>query len=145
VTIVIGVDDSPYAKAAVERVRRLPWPPGTRALVVSACPPVFVGDPAAAAPEAIRQLNEGLARYHKGIAEKAAEALRGAGLKAEALVAPRDPREALVETARAESADLIVVGSHGRTGIAKLLLGSVASYVVSHAPCNVLVVKSTES
>jgi nucleotide-binding universal stress UspA family protein len=38
-------------------------------------------------------------------------------------------------------ADLVVVGSHGRTGLAKLVLGSVASHVVTHAPCSVLVVK----
>jgi universal stress protein A len=52
-----------------------------------------------------------------------------------------DPRDALVETARQDRVDLIIVGSHGRTGLSKLLLGSVASHVVSHAPCNVLVVK----
>jgi universal stress protein A len=52
-----------------------------------------------------------------------------------------DPRHALVQEARQERVDLIIVGSHGRSGMAKLLLGSVASYVVSHAPCNVLVVR----
>jgi nucleotide-binding universal stress UspA family protein len=39
------------------------------------------------------------------------------------------------------NADLVVLGSHGRTGIPKLVLGSVASHVVSHAPCDVLVIK----
>ena len=58
-------------------------------------------------------------------------------------VLPGDPREALVDTVRAENADLLVVGSHGRTGISKLMLGSVASHVVAHAPCDVLVVKRT--
>jgi nucleotide-binding universal stress UspA family protein len=52
-----------------------------------------------------------------------------------------DPREAIVEAARKTGADLVVVGSHGRTGIGKLVLGSVASHVVTHAPCSVLVVK----
>jgi nucleotide-binding universal stress UspA family protein len=47
----------------------------------------------------------------------------------------------LEETVAVEHADLLVVGSHGRTGIKKLLLGSVASHVVAHAPCPVLVVK----
>jgi universal stress protein A len=46
-----------------------------------------------------------------------------------------------VDEARREKADLIVVGSHGRSGMAKLLLGSVAAHVVSHAPCSVLVVR----
>jgi len=52
-----------------------------------------------------------------------------------------DPREALVLAAESDQADLVVVGSHGRSGLTKLLLGSVASHVVTHAPCNVLVVK----
>jgi universal stress protein A len=39
------------------------------------------------------------------------------------------------------NADLLVVGSHGRSGLSRLVLGSVASYVASHAPCSVLIVK----
>jgi nucleotide-binding universal stress UspA family protein len=46
-----------------------------------------------------------------------------------------------VEFVRAERADLLVVGSHGRTGLAKLMLGSVSSHTMTHAPCSVLVVK----
>jgi nucleotide-binding universal stress UspA family protein len=52
-----------------------------------------------------------------------------------------DPRSVLIEAARREKSDLLVIGSHGRSGMAKLLLGSVASHVVGHAPCSVLVVK----
>jgi hypothetical protein len=44
--------------------------------------------------------------------------------------------------ARAERSDLVVVGSHGRSGLSRLLIGSVASHVVIHAPCSVLVVKT---
>ena len=47
----------------------------------------------------------------------------------------------ILEIAHAEHADLIVVGSHGRTGLPKLIMGSVASHIVTHAPCSVLVVK----
>jgi nucleotide-binding universal stress UspA family protein len=52
-----------------------------------------------------------------------------------------DPRDALLRLAADERVDLMVVGSHGRTGLAKLLLGSVSSHAVTHASCNVLVVK----
>jgi nucleotide-binding universal stress UspA family protein len=48
---------------------------------------------------------------------------------------------AIVETAKAEGADLIVVGSHGRTGIARLMLGSVAGKVVAESPIPVLVAR----
>lgn len=53
------------------------------------------------------------------------------------LVAGR-PAERIVELARQEHADLIVLGTHGRTGIVRLLLGSVAEAVVRRAPCPVL-------
>ena len=49
--------------------------------------------------------------------------------------------EGILRTARDDHADLIVVGSHGRTGIARLMLGSVASKVVAQAPVPVLVVR----
>ncbi|MCW5821464.1 MAG: universal stress protein [Cyanobacteria bacterium TGS_CYA1] len=53
-------------------------------------------------------------------------------------------REALVEKAFAYKADLIVMGSHGRSGFKKLLMGSVAEYVTNIAPCSVHVVKNIE-
>lgn len=51
-----------------------------------------------------------------------------------------EPAQAIVHEARAWSADLLVVGTHGRRGAARLLLGSVAESVLGHAPCSVLVV-----
>jgi nucleotide-binding universal stress UspA family protein len=52
-----------------------------------------------------------------------------------------EPASSLVQAVRDEGIDLLVVGSHGRTGLSKLLLGSVSAHAVCHAPCNVLVVK----
>ncbi len=49
---------------------------------------------------------------------------------------------ALLDEAARRRVDLIVVGSHGRTGLTKLMMGSVASHIVTHAPCSVLVVKT---
>jgi len=52
-----------------------------------------------------------------------------------------DPATAIVETAANENADLIVIGTHGRTGLTRLLMGSVAEAVVRRAKCPVLTVK----
>jgi len=52
-----------------------------------------------------------------------------------------DARSTIVEIAESEHCDLVVVGSHGRTGFHRLVLGSVAAHVVAHAACDVLVVK----
>jgi nucleotide-binding universal stress UspA family protein len=86
-------------------------------------------------------MNQQQEQYHKELAQKGAKVLADAGLKATGRMELGDPRSVLVEAARREKADLIVIGSHGRSGVAKLLLGSVASHIVGHAPCNVLVVK----
>ena len=139
--VLIGVDDSPYSKAALEFVKSATWPKGTRFHVVSASPPVFIGPGEVAAAGAITELIQTQEKYHRGLAEAGAAALKAAGLDAEARIVPTDPRGALIDEAKRVRSDLVVVGSHGRSGIGKLLLGSVASHVVTHAPCSVLVVK----
>ena len=57
-------------------------------------------------------------------------------------ILPGGPSVTLVEVA--EGADLVVVGSHGRTGLSRLMLGSVAMAVVNHAPCPVVVVRAAD-
>jgi len=59
----------------------------------------------------------------------------------EARAVTGDPFWEICQTAENEHADLIVMGSHGRTGLAHVLLGSVAERVVRHAPCPVLVAR----
>lgn len=68
--------------------------------------------------------------------------LTGLELQTEGQVAEGRPDEAIIKTAESLGADLIVVGSKGRTGLAKILLGSVAERVIGHATCPVLVVKA---
>jgi nucleotide-binding universal stress UspA family protein len=52
-----------------------------------------------------------------------------------------DPADVICRTAERLGSDVIVVGSHGRTGLGRLFLGSVSEHVVRHAPCPVLVVR----
>jgi nucleotide-binding universal stress UspA family protein len=63
------------------------------------------------------------------------------GVKAEGLIIEGRPYEVIVDTAREKGVDLIVMGSHGRTGLERLFMGSVTEKVVGHAGCSVLVVK----
>jgi len=139
--VLIGVDESPNSWAAVQFVKGNPWPPGSEFRVVSASPPVFLGPGETAAPVAIAQIIAQQEAAARELAERAAGELRSAGLQAEAVMVPADPRSALIDEARHGQVDLIVVGSHGRSGLTKLLLGSVAAHVVAHAPASVLVVK----
>lgn len=72
--------------------------------------------------------------------ERLADALCLAGASGEAVVLRRSARAGIVETSAQSKAGLVVVGSRGRTGLSRLLLGSVAEHVIDHAPCSVMVV-----
>jgi len=144
VHIILGVDDSACSRTAAEFVRGMRWPDGCTATVVNALPQVSTANPeaylvmAAQMEELRREQREANGR---SVARIAAD-LGAAGIAAKGVVADGDPRIALVDAARREKADLLVVGSHGRTGLTKLVLGSVASHVTTHAPCSVLVVRA---
>jgi nucleotide-binding universal stress UspA family protein len=73
---------------------------------------------------------------------RAEEVLASAGLKATADVLDGNPKEAILEEAKKWNADLIVVGSHGRRGFKRLLLGSVSEAVAMSAHCSVVVVRN---
>ncbi len=141
--IVLGFDDSPHAQAALCWIRQQNWPTATKVIVVSAvrAPVTAYAEVYAPAVPYPAELVEELTRHHEELTMRAERELHESGLETVAKVLQGDAREVLVDVARAEGAELIVVGSHGRTGLAKLVLGSVASYVVSHADCNVVVVK----
>ena len=64
-----------------------------------------------------------------------------AGVRARGLVVEGVPHDRIVRAARSTRADLLVMGTHGRTGVAKFFLGSVAARVLATAPCPVLTVR----
>ncbi|HEY7187575.1 MAG TPA: universal stress protein [Vicinamibacterales bacterium] len=66
---------------------------------------------------------------------------RTAGVRVSVLLREGDPPDQIIRAARSTKADLIVMGTHGRRGLRKLLLGSVAERVVAAAPCPVVTVR----
>ena len=76
---------------------------------------------------------------------RAAKTLENAGFNVTTAVVEGDPRTALIDGASQWHADLIMVGSHGRTGLNRLLMGSVSDAVASHAPCSVQIVRTAKS
>lgn len=80
-------------------------------------------------------------RTRDALAERAAALGKAGVAKVETFVTKGDFHAAIVEQAEAFGADRILVGSHGRTGVARMLLGSVAEKVVRHAHCAVLVAR----
>jgi universal stress protein A len=141
--ILLGIDDSPHSRAALEYVRKTSWPAGTRIIVLSVAQPMVTAYAEVYAPAApyLDRAWEDQLRFHQEITSNAERELHAAGVSTEARVLHGDPREAIVDAAREERVDLVVLGSHGRTGLSRLVMGSVAQHVVGHAPCSVLVVK----
>ncbi len=141
--ILLAVDDSPYSAEAVREVIERTWPPSAIVRVISAIedipPPTadWWNDASGQLERANLELKEGVEQ----LSARVAESLADTGLKAETTIRHGDPRSVIVEEAKEWGADLIVVGSHGYTGIKRLLLGSIAQSVVAHAPCSVEVVR----
>ena len=79
------------------------------------------------------------------LVDRVAKTLRTAGFRVNAEVLVGEARAAIIDSANEWHADVIVLGSHGRTALARFLLGSVSSAVMRHAPCSVQVVRTTES
>lgn len=97
---------------------------------------VFVAD-------AYQQLVDEVDTRQQGIAREAAARLAARGVAAAPVVRQGAPAREIVETATALDIDLVVTGTRGRTGLTRLLLGSVARGVLAHAPMSVLTVRRT--
>ena len=67
--------------------------------------------------------------------------LEKAKVKAKSLLLRGSAHDQIIKAAKSKKADMIVIGTHGRTGLSKLFMGSVAGRVVSTAPCPVLTVR----
>jgi nucleotide-binding universal stress UspA family protein len=142
--IVLATDGSDVADTAISTVVATPVLAGARVRVVS----VASGGGAHATPEELAGAPDGAVAgsadpdldEHTEMARRAVERLAAVGLDAQPIVLSGQPGPAIRELARAWQADVIALGTHGRTGISRLVLGSVARDVLLHAGCSVLIV-----
>jgi nucleotide-binding universal stress UspA family protein len=139
--ILLAIDGSEPSGAAVRGVRSRTWPPGSRVRVLAVAKPIIPPGELALAGAAYDQMTRQMLDEAKKVAARAADALQRSGLSVETVVREGDPRTEIVAEAERLGADLVVVGSKGRTGVARWLMGSVAEYVVRHAPCSVEVAR----
>lgn len=145
--VVVAVDGSVIASQAVATVRRWPFLATAEIRALSVAPEQiswWPGELLAANRDvagAGRDAATTALREHDAIAGEAAAELRAVGFAAEPEVRAGSPASTILAFAREWDADLVIMGSHGRTGLARLLLGSVARNVLHHAGCSVLVVR----
>lgn len=145
--IVVGIDGSDASREALRwaaEEARLRSAPLVALYAWSFIPPQPIGDPgllAVPAGDFPGQLEAERDAASGALEAAVADALAAApGIQVEQKLVEGDPGDALV--AASESSQLVVVGSHGRSGIQAALLGSVSRHVTSHADCPVVVVKA---
>jgi nucleotide-binding universal stress UspA family protein len=138
--ILLAIDDSNDSRAATESVSDRPWPEESIVGVLSVIRPylpIFGEFATEAALRSYQRLEQELAATAQTAVDRSLAILGSGRFVVEPMVRRGEPRSTIVDVAKEWGADLIVVGSHGRTGLRHLFLGSVAEYVVRHAPCSV--------
>jgi nucleotide-binding universal stress UspA family protein len=144
-SIVVGTDGSDTAREAVRQAVELAGSVGAELLLVSAYAPtsrVTVNPETTQVPEDVQWMVSAREDVASILAE-AARAAEEAGVPAQTFPRQGDPADAILDVAEERDADLIVVGNKGMTGAKRFLLGSVPNRVSHHAPCSVLIIRTT--
>ena len=144
-SIVVGTDGSATAGEAVRQATELARSLGAKVYLVSAYEPVPEGrlrDERQQVPEDLQWMVNPREDVEETLEEGAAS-LKGQGVDVETLAREGDPADAILDVAEEKNADLIVIGNKGMTGAKRFLLGSVPNKVSHHAPCSVMIIRTT--
>jgi nucleotide-binding universal stress UspA family protein len=143
--IVVGTDGSETAAAAVGQAIELAKLSGAELSIVSAYAPVHKrrldGEQSGAPADVQHEI--GPREDVNLVLDAAAAEARKEGVEVQTHPVEADPADAILNVAEQVSADLIVVGNKGMTGARRYLLGSVPNNVSHHAPCSVIIVRTT--
>lgn len=142
--ILLAIENSDFSTAAVDAVRRQFRPERCEIHIFHANDPLIYlpfYDGAVRDVDRIEHVREEDMKEAQSLVEQATKSLRDAGYRVQTAIEEGEPRTAIIDYAEQVKADLIVVGSHGRRGLSRLLLGSVSEYVARHAPCSVEIVR----
>lgn len=146
--VLLAVDGTPYGEAAVQMAGRLDLGGGDELKVISVVDiavPLTIdlyGGYLPDTAEIEKAARENAARIVETARTQLETTFADGGPKISTEVLFGSPDSRIVETAEELEADLIVIGSHGHKRWERLLLGSVSSSVVNHAPCSVLIVRA---
>ncbi len=141
--ILLAIDDSKFSEAAAETVIEQARPHGTevRILHVVESPPLLVARELGGYEPALENALQFQKQHAEALVAKATELLRAGGLKVTTALEMGDPKSKILDVAEEWHADLIVLGSHGRKGLNRFLMGGVSDAVARHACCSVEIVR----
>lgn len=140
---LVPIDYSEYANQALEYAMTLASTLQARLTLLHVIHefPIGIGEMASALPySSMHDLEVAVQRSM----EEQLKRVQDAGLEADTIIVHGIPFQSIVDIAHEQKVDLIIMGTHGRTGLQHILLGSVAEKVVRHAPCPVLTVRDRE-
>jgi nucleotide-binding universal stress UspA family protein len=142
--ILLALDESPFAEAAMNTVITQVNPKDAEVYLLHVVEPFPVSlatkEGTLESPDFVAARLE--QREHaKSLLSRATEKLHSAGFKVTSSVEEGDARDLILDLAETWHADLIIVGSHGRKGLDRLLMGSVSEAVARHARCSVEIVR----
>ncbi len=144
-SIVVGTDGSDTATQAVRQAVDLAGAVGAKLELVSAYAPVSgqrLREERRETPEDLQWAINPREDVDQTL-EAAASVAREAGVQVDLYPRQGDPADAILDVAEEQEADLIIVGNKGMTGAKRFLLGSVPNKVSHHAPCSVLIIRTT--
>jgi nucleotide-binding universal stress UspA family protein len=141
--VLLAIDDSKFSRAATQAVIERPLPQDAEVRVLHVVAPVaslLTGEMGVQFGN-IGTVQQAQLIQAKELVEQAAQLLRAKGLNVSTVVEEGDPKTRIIDYAAEWHADLIVLGSHGRKGLDRFLLGSVSEAVARHTSCSVEIVR----
>jgi nucleotide-binding universal stress UspA family protein len=144
-SIVVGTDGSDTANKAVGQAADLAGRVGAKVHLVSAYEPVPQGrlrDERQQVPDDMQWMVNPREDVNS-VLEESSKTVQEAGVDVEIHAREGDPADAILDVAEEQKAGLIVVGNKGMTGAKRFLLGSVPNKVSHHAPCSVMIIRTT--
>jgi nucleotide-binding universal stress UspA family protein len=144
-SLVVGTDGSDTAKEAVRQATELAKALGAQIHLVSAYEPVAesrLREERVQVPDDLQWMVNPREDVESTL-RKAAEGIESNGVDVATYAREGDPADAILDVAEEQHAELIVVGNKGMTGARRFLLGSVPNKVSHHAPCSVMIIRTT--
>ena len=145
--ILLAIDGSKYSDGTVQALASQIRKENAQVLVLQIVEPQIYSTPPQMAagyqPEMAEIMKEQFKQAQESV-DRSAATLRSAGFEVSTRVLEAEPRSGILDLASEWHADLIVLGSHGRRGLQRFMLGSVAESVARGAYCSVLIVRTPQ-
>ena len=140
--IIVATDLSPASEPALKEAIGLANENGAELLIAHAYQPPSVVEAQSISAGVYEEWDQSIRAGVKVRLQELVESAAKEGVQAKSLILTGAPYEAIAEAAKVNDADLLVLGTHGRKGVSRSFLGSVAARVISTAPCPVMTVRA---